>query len=250
MNGSVTFTTSKQIGTIEFHHPKGNSLPKSLLHELAETITEAGNRKDITIIILKSSGNGAFCAGASFDELAEINSPEKGRRFFSGFAKVILAMKNCPTLILTRVHGKAVGGGVGIIAASDYVLANIDSAIKLSELNLGIGPFVIAPIVERKIGVSALSSLSINASVWRDANWAFKKGLYNDVFDSSIQLDEAIITLADQLSTSSPEAMKALKRILWEGMDSLEGLMNERAELSGKLAQSTFTKEFITQFGK
>jgi len=250
MVGSVTLTFSDQIGTIEFSHPKGNSLPKALLIKLADTIHEAGTINDLSVIILKSAGDGAFCAGASFDELADIDSPEKGTEFFSGFAKVILAMKNCPKLILCQVQGKAVGGGVGIIAASDYSLANSSASIKLSELNLGIGPFVIAPVVERKIGTSALSTLSIDASNWRDAKWAFDKRLYNDVFDSKSQLEEATMKLASQLSKSSPEAMKELKSVLWEGLESLDTLLKTRAELSGKLAQSSFTKDFIKQFKK
>lgn len=248
MVGSVSLTISDNIGTIEFHHPKGNSLPKKLLNELAEEITVAGSDKKIAVIVLKSSGNGAFCAGASFDELADIDSTKKGTHFFSGFAKVILAMKNCPKLILCRVQGKAVGGGVGIIAAADYAIASSEASIKLSELNLGIGPFVIAPVVERKIGVSALSSLSINASNWRSANWANEKGLYNDVFESIDLLDKAIKTLATNLSKSSPEAMKALKNVLWEGFEFLENELKKRAQLSGKLAQSEFTKNFIDQF--
>lgn len=248
MVGSVVLSISDNIGTIEFSHPKGNSLPKVLLSELAETITNAGKDERVAIIILKSSGEGAFCAGASFEELAEIDSPKKGTEFFSGFANVILAMKNCPKLILCRVHGKAVGGGVGIIAASDYAIASSSASIKLSELNLGIGPFVIAPVVEGKIGVSALSSLSINASTWRNAKWAFTKGLYNDIFDSSSSLDEAIDTLANQLSKSSPNAMKALKEVLWKRTESLDELLKERAKLSGNLAQSSFTKEFIEHF--
>ncbi|MEQ9310881.1 MAG: enoyl-CoA hydratase/isomerase family protein [Balneolaceae bacterium] len=248
MVGSVSLTISDNIGTIEFQHPKGNSLPKKLLNELAEEINAAGSDKKIAVIVLKSVGNGAFCAGASFDELAEIDSNEKGSQFFSGFAKVILAMKNCPKLILCRVQGKAVGGGVGIIAAADYAIASSEASIKLSELNLGIGPFVIAPVVERKIGISALSSLSINASSWRSANWANEKGLYNDVFESSYLLDEAINTLATNLSKSSPEAMMELKNVLWEGFELMEDKLKKRAQISGALAQSDFTKKFIEQF--
>ncbi len=250
MAGSVKLEITNNIGVIEFFHPKSNSLPKVLLLELTSVITEAGNNPDISVLILKSAGDGAFCAGASFDELADIDSPEKGTQFFSGFAKVILAIKNCPKLILCQVQGKAVGGGVGIIAASDYTLAISSASIKLSELNLGIGPFVIAPVVERKIGTSSLSSLSIDASNWRDAKWAFDKGLYNDVFDSNSQLEEATMKLATQLSKSSPEAMKELKKVLWEGFDSLDTLLKTRADLSGKLAQSSFTKEFIKKFKK
>ncbi|GAB5409730.1 MAG: enoyl-CoA hydratase/isomerase family protein [Balneolaceae bacterium] len=248
MVGSVSLSVSDNIGIIEFHHPKGNSLPSNLLSELAETITKASSNHEIITLVLKSSGTGAFCAGASFDELSEIDSPEKGTSFFSGFANVILAMKNCPKFIICRVQGKAVGGGVGIIAASDYAIARSKASIKLSELNLGIGPFVIAPVVERKIGLSALSSLSINSSNWRDAKWAFEKGLYNDIYESIDLLDQSIENLAKHLSQSSPEAMKTLKSVLWEGSDSLGKVLKERAKLSGKLAQSKFTKEFIEQF--
>lgn len=250
MTGTVNLTLNNGIGTIDFFHPKGNSLPKTLLNELAALITKAGGDPKVSVLVLKSSGEGAFCAGASFDELMKINDLKSGKDFFSGFAKVILAMKNCPKFILCRVQGKAVGGGVGIIAASDYALASNKASIKLSELTLGIGPFVIAPVVERKIGLSALSTLSINASKWQNADWAFEKGLFNDVFESIEDLDNAISELAEMLSQSSPEAMKELKKVLWQNSETLGTLLSERALLSGKLAQSNFTKEFITRFKK
>lgn len=250
MAGSVTLHVHNSIGTIEFYHPKGNSLPKTLLTKLADTISNASQDEEIKVLVLKSSGSGAFCAGASFDELIAIENPEAGKDFFMGFANVILAMKSCTKLIISRVQGKAVGGGVGIIAASDYVCAHLEASIKLSELNLGIGPFVIAPIVERKIGISALSSVSINASSWKDAKWAYQKGLYNDVFDSSEALDEAIDALSTRLANSNPDAMMELKKILWKDIDSLEELLRDRAALSGRLAQSSYTKEFIEKFKK
>lgn len=248
MVGSVKLSISEGIGVAEFFHPKGNSLPKILLEKLASTIEEAGKNDLIKVIILKSSGEGAFCAGASFDELAEIKSFQEGTAFFSGFAKVILAMKNCPKFILSRVQGKAVGGGVGIIAASDYAFATEQASIKLSELNLGIAPFVIAPVVERKIGVSSLSTLSINASEWRSSRWAEQKGLYNQVFENQDELDVELEKLANRLSKTSPEAMKELKTVLWKGIDQLEETLEERAKLSGKLALSSFTKHFIKDF--
>ncbi len=248
MDGSVTLSISDKIGLIEFYHPKSNSLPKSLLHKLAETITKAGNENGITVIVLKSSGDGAFCAGASFDELLAINTLDEGRAFFSGFGKVIMAIKTCPKFIITRVHGKTVGGGVGIVAASDYAIASKEASIKLSELSIGIGPFVIGPVVQRKIGVSAFSSLSINAKEWKSAEWAFEKGLYNELVQSESNLEEAIRELAEQLSMSNPEAMKQMKSLFWEGMDNLEDVLLQKAEISGELSLSDFTKSFIKKF--
>lgn len=248
MDGSVTLNVSNRIGTIEFHHPKSNSLPKALLHSLAETISKAGDDPEITVIILKSSGEGAFCAGASFDELLEIEELSTGKKFFSGFGKVILAMKRCPKIIIARVHGKTVGGGVGIVAASDYALGSENASIKLSELSIGIGPFVIAPVVERKIGVSALSSLSINATEWKSAEWAYQKGLYNDLLPSQKELDNAVQVLAKNLSGYNPKAMEKLKYALWENTDHMEKLLENRAEVTGRLALSDFTKHFIEKF--
>ena len=248
MDGSVTLSISDNIGTIEFYHPKGNSLPKSLLHKLAETVSKAGHDSSITVIVLKSSGNGAFCAGASFDELMAINNLDQAKEFFSGFGKVIMAMKNCPKFIIVRVQGKTVGGGVGIVAASDYAIANEHASIKLSELSIGIGPFVIAPVVQRKIGVSALSSLSINATEWKSAEWALEKGLYNDVVESDNSLDAAVQKLVKQLSSSNPKAMKEIKKMLWEDTNNLEQVLLKRAEISGELSLSDFTRNFLETF--
>ena len=204
MSEYVKITTINGIGTIEFYHPQSNSLPGNILAKLATTITDAGNDKNIKVIILKSAGERAFCAGASFDELIAIVNPEQGKKFFLGFANVINAARKCPKFILGRVQGKAVGGGVGMAAATDYCFATKYSSSKLSELAIGIGPFVVGPAVERKIGTSAFSAMTINATKWFDANWSREKGLYTDVFDSVEELDDEIDKLASTLSKSNP----------------------------------------------
>ncbi|MFM8243616.1 MAG: enoyl-CoA hydratase/isomerase family protein, partial [Crocinitomicaceae bacterium] len=200
------------IGTVTFGHPMSNSLPGKILRKLAETITELGKNDAVKVIILKSEGEKAFCAGASFDELISINDFETGKAFFSGFAHVINACRTCPKFIVGRVQGKAVGGGVGVASAVDYCLATKYAEIKLSELAVGIGPFVVGPAVERKIGLSAMSELAINATEWRSADWAKRKGLYTDVFDNEADLDKEIMRLSQQLAKSNPEAMQLLKK--------------------------------------
>lgn len=247
-NGTVTLSIEDKIGTIEFYHPKGNSLPGELLRKLAQTITEAGENKDVNVVIIKSSGKGAFCAGAFFDELISIEDFETGKNFFMGFALVLNAMRNCPKLIIVRVHGKTVGGGVGIASAGDYTFASKDAAVKLSELALGIGPFVVGPAVERKIGTSSFAALAVNASEWYDAQWAYEKDLFNHVLADDEALDEAVSNLAGQLAKSSPQAMRDLKAVLWKGTEDWDRLLEQRAEVSGRLVLSDYTKNFIKQF--
>ncbi len=248
MSEYVKITTINGIGTIEFYHPQSNSLPGNILAKLATTITDAGNDKKIKVIILKSAGERAFCAGASFDELIAIDNPEQGKKFFLGFANVINAARNCPKFILGRVQGKAVGGGVGMAAATDYCFATKYSSSKLSELAIGIGPFVVGPAVERKIGTSAFSAMTINATKWFDANWSREKGLYTDVFDSVEELDDEIDKLASTLSKSNPEAMEKLKKIMWNGTEDWDRLLDKRAESSGILVISDFTSKAIAKF--
>ena len=202
------------IATITFGHPKSNSLPGKILQKLAETIEKMGLDSSVKVIILKSTGEKAFCAGASFDELISIKDLETGQTFFSGFAKVINACRKCPKLIIGRVQGKAVGGGVGVASAVDYCLATKNADVKLSELAVGIGPFVVGPAVERKIGLSAMSELAINATEWRSADWAKRKGLYIELFDDCHEMDKEIDRLANQLANSNPEAMALLKSIV------------------------------------
>lgn len=247
-NGTVTLNISNGIGTIAFFHPQSNSLPGALLNKLAETITDAGENEDIKVIVIKSTGVKAFCAGASFDELISIKDFETGQRFFSGFAKVINAMRKAPKFIIARVQNKAVGGGVGIAASADYTFAVKDASIKLSELAVGIGPFVVGPAVERKLGTSAFNALAINASEWRTAQWAFEKGLYADIFENETEMDQAIEALANKLSNSNPEAMMMLKKIFWEGTAHWDTLLSERAGMSGKLVLSDFTVNAINSF--
>ncbi|MEZ5018238.1 MAG: enoyl-CoA hydratase/isomerase family protein [Flavipsychrobacter sp.] len=236
------------IATIEFFHPASNSLPGAILNKLAETITEVGNNKDALVIILKSAGERAFCAGASFDELIAIEDAAGGLEFFSGFAKVINAMRKCPKFIIGRIHGKAVGGGVGLASSVDYAIATQHAAVKLSELAVGIGPFVVGPAVERKMGLSAFSMLSIDATEWRSAQWAEQHGLYASVHDDVAGMDEAITTLANKLKASSPEAMAELKQVFWKGTEDWDKLLADRAAISGRLVLSDFTRNAINKF--
>lgn len=247
-NGSVNLSIENNIGTIEFFHPKGNSLPGTILRKLAQTITEAGENDGIKVIVLKSRGDGAFCAGASFDELIAIEDYDTGKKFFMGFALVLNAMRTCPKLIIVRVHGKTVGGGVGIASAGDYTFAHEKASVKLSELALGIGPFVVGPAVERKVGKSAFSAMSVDATNWYDSKFAEEKGMFNKVFDSVSDLNQAVRELATQLAKSSPEAMRDLKAILWKGTEDWDLLLEQRAEISGRLVLSDFTKNFIKKF--
>lgn len=248
MNGSVTLSIENKIGTVEFYHPKGNSLPGAILRKLAQTITDAGANDEVNVIVVKSRGEGAFCAGASFDELIAIEDYNTGKHFFMGFALVLNAMRTCPKLIIVRVHGKAVGGGVGVASAGDYTFAKTSSAAKLSELALGIGPFVVGPAVERKIGTSSFVAMSTDATTWYDAQWANEKGLFNQIFETTEELDDAVNSLATQLAKSSPEAMKELKQVAWQGTDHWNTLLEQRAEISGRLVLSDFTKDFIRKF--
>jgi methylglutaconyl-CoA hydratase len=236
------------IAKIEFGHPMSNSLPGKVLNQLAETILNLGNDNSVKVILLTSGGEKAFCAGASFDELIAIKDLESGKQFFSGFANVINACRKIPKLIIGRVQGKAVGGGVGLASAVDYCVATKHADVKLSELAVGIGPFVVGPAVERKIGLSAMSELAINATEWRSAEWAKKKGLYTDVYDSVGEMDAEIEKLAHKLAKSNPEAMAMLKVIFWQGTEHWDDLLYERAGVSGTLVLSEFTSNAIHSF--
>ena len=248
INGYVNSETHNGVTTIEFFHPQSNSLPHRLLEDLANEIHAVGTDKESRVIVLRSGGEKAFCAGASFDELMHIDSEKKGFAFFSGFANVINAMRKCPKFIIGRIHGKCVGGGVGLAAAVDYAIALEGAEIKLSELAIGIGPFVVGPAVQRKLGLSAFMQLSIDAAMWRNADWARRKGLYAELHASVESMDESISRLADQLSHSSPEATAELKKTFWQGTEDWDDVLCRRAEVSGRLVLSRFTKEAIARF--
>lgn len=236
------------ITIIEFFHPQSNSLPAKILSQLAQAIYGAGNDTMTKVVILQSDGDRTFCAGASFDELQAIKNEEEGLQFFSGFAHVINAIRTCPKFVIGRIHGKCVGGGVGLAAAVDYAIATEEADIKLSELSIGIGPFVVGPAIERKIGMSAFSQLAIDAAMWRSAQWGGRKGLYSEVYPSATEMDESIGKLANSLLHYNPEAMAAMKKIFWKGTENWNDLLIERAAMSGKMALSSFTKTAIENF--
>ena len=247
MKEYVNIKIKNGIGTIEFFHPQSNSLPSKILSQLAEKITEAGANDKVKVIILKSSGDRVFCAGASFDELMLIQNENQGKQFFSGFANVFNASRKCPKFIIGRVQGKAVGGGVGMAAATDYCFATKHASVKLSELSIGIGPFVVGPPIERKVGLSAFSQLTINATKWHRAKWAKEKGLFAEVYENTEEMDAAIQVLAQKLVLSNPESMRGLKQILWEGTENWDSLLIERATVSGKRVLSDFTQRTLAQ---
>jgi methylglutaconyl-CoA hydratase len=250
MSGYVKTQTHKGITSIEFFHPQSNSLPGKILHDLSVSIQHAGQDPDTIVIILRSAGEKAFCAGASFDELAAIKNEKEGLAFFSGFAHVINAMRLCPKFIIGRIHGKCVGGGVGLAASVDYAIANEAAEVRLSELAIGIGPFVVGPVVERKLGISAFSQLSMDAAHWRNADWARRKGLFAELHNTTEEMDATIQRLADTLSHSNPDAMAEMKKIFWKGTEHWDHLLIDRAKISGRLVLSDFTKNAITHFKK
>lgn len=245
MDAFVTSEIAGGVGTVTFFHPQGNSMPGVQLARLAAEIKSLGDNPNVSVIVLKSGGEKAFCAGASFSELLSITNEADGKAFFSGFANVINAMRKAPKLVIARIQGRAVGGGVGLAAAADYTLATEAAAVKLSELTIGIGPFVISPAVERKTGTSAFMQMSVNATEFYSAQWAVEKNLYAAVFETIEALDEAVAVLAGKLSTYNPEAMKLLKQVAWEGTENWDTLLAERAEMSGKLVLSDFTKQAL-----
>jgi methylglutaconyl-CoA hydratase len=247
-SGTVVLQTSSGVGTIVFEHPASNSLPGALLSAIATCIDDAGQDSNCAVIVLKSEGNRAFCAGASFDELVAIGDKEQGLEFFSGFSKVILAIRRCPKFVICSVQGKAVGGGVGIAAAADYAIATKHAAVKLSELAIGIGPFVVGPAVERKVGLSAFQTLAIDATKWFSAKWALEHGLYAELHETVEALDADVERLSNQLAKSSPAAMAQLKKAAWTGTEHWETLLPHRAAISGELVLSDFTKRAIQAF--
>jgi methylglutaconyl-CoA hydratase len=248
--GSLYTFIENKIATIEFSHPASNSFPSELLQRLTDELNKISKNNEVSVIILKSEGEKTFCAGASFDELLQIDGLAKGEKFFSGFANVINAMRKCSQLIIGRIQGKAVGGGVGLAATCDYAFATEAASIKLSEFTIGIGPFVIAPAVERKMGTAALAELTLAGHEWQNAYWAKKHGLYAKVYENSAEMDKEIDFLAHKLASYNPEALSEMKTILWENYTNWDSLLNERAAISGKLVLSEFTKNALAQFKK
>ena len=248
MEAYVNQNIQNGISTIEFFHPAHNSLPGTILAELVKNIHDAGSNNKVKVIILKSGGTRTFCAGASFEELININDAETGKVFFSGFANVINSMRKCPKFIIGRIQGKTVGGGVGIASATDYCMATKFGSIKLSELNLGIGPFVVGPAVERKLGLSGMSQIAIDANSFYSADWSKQKGLFTQVYESTEEMDKAIQSFAEKLCSYNPDAMKEMKKVFWRGTEDWDDLLAERAAISGRLVLSNFTKETLKKF--
>ncbi len=248
-NGLIETQIENKIATITFSHPASNSFPSDLLRKLTEELNALSHNKEVNVIILQSEGK-TFCAGASFDELLLISDLETGKKFFSGFANVINAMRKCSKIIIGKIQGKAVGGGVGLASACDFAFAYQDASIKLSEIAIGLGPFVIEPAVSRKIGKTAMTELTLQPNHWQTADWALAKGLYADIFDSYGELNENTLAFAKKLASYSPDALAEMKKVFWEGTENWDQLLYDRAAISGKLVLSDFTKNALSEFKK
>lgn len=249
-NGSLYTRINARVAEVEFGHPASNSFVADLLQRLTKTIHELSDNEGVSVILLKSEGEKAFCAGASFDELLEVSTIEEGKEFFSGFAHVINAMRTCKKIIVGRVHGKTVGGGVGLAAACDYVYSNVEASIKLSELSIGIAPLVIAPAIERRIGNAALAELSLAPTEWKSAYWALEKGLFSKVYDTAQEMDKELDFFIHKLASYNPDALVEWKKVLWSGTEHWDTLLTERAAITGKLALSEFTRNALSKFKK
>lgn len=248
-HGFIQTHIENNIAFLTFSHPAGNSFPSDLLEKLTQELHSLSNNNRVNVIVLQSEGK-TFCAGASFDELLSITNLEEGKKFFSGFANVINAMRTCSKIIIGKIQGKAVGGGVGLAAACDFAYAYQDASVKLSEIAIGIGPFVIEPAVSRKIGKTAMSFLALQPNSWQNADWAVANGLYADVFDSYGELNDVTLALAQKLAGYHPEALAEMKKVFWEGTAHWDTLLYERAAISGKLVLSDFTKKALQEFKK
>ncbi|MDG1518233.1 MAG: enoyl-CoA hydratase/isomerase family protein [Flavobacteriales bacterium] len=246
--GYVKVEVKNGVGEIEFFHPKSNSLPAALLQEITEGLNKLSENNEVLVIHLKSRGEKAFCAGASFDELLKVSNEEEGKEFFSGFARVILAIKNAPKFVVAQIQSKVVGGGVGIVAACDFVVATDQASLKLSELSIGIGPFVVGPAVERKIGLAHFTNMSLNPTAWKTANWGKEIGLYSEVVSSTVELEIRLKEMITLYKTYSPEAMLEIKKMLWEKCFDMGEVMSRRAEKSGSLVLSDFTRNKLEEF--
>lgn len=249
-NGTITTHIENHIATVTFEHPASNSFPSNQLKYMTETLEAISENQEVSVVVLQSAGTGAFCAGASFDELLEVNNLETGKEFFSGFANVINAMRKCKKIIVGRIHGKAVGGGVGLASACDYTFATEAASIKLSEIAIGIGPFVIEPAVSRKIGKTAMAEMTLQPTEWKTAKWGFEKGLFSELFTTTEEMDTALQKYVTKLSSYNPDALYEMKKVLWEGTENWDTLLYERASISGKLVLSDFTKEALNAFKK
>ncbi len=243
-SGFVRTDNAGGVATITFGHPKSNSLPGQLLADIAAAVATSGADPDARVILLRSEGDGPFCAGASFAELQAISDAEGGKRFFMGFVNLILAMIRAPKFVVARVHGKAVGGGVGIVSASDYAIAVAGASLKLSELAVGLGPFIVGLPIQKKIGMGAFSAMSVDAD-WRDAEWGLQRGLYAELHDDIALLDDAVHKRVKMLAASNPEAMAQLKQVFWEGTEDWAEQLEARARMSGTLVLSEFTSKAV-----
>lgn len=243
----VKSSTSNKVGTIEFFHPSHNALPADLIQDIVCQIHEMGMNKSVNVIILRSGGDRTFCAGANFDELMAIENEREGFNFFMGFANIINAIRTCPKLVIGRIQGKAVGGAVGIASAVDYCFATKFAAIRLSEINIGIGPFVIGPAVERAVGCSTFRHMTLNPDTFFSPEWAMEKGVFDEVYDSIEEMDKAISSFALNLATKSPESLQEVKTMFWQNTGHWEDLMRERASVSGRLVLSEYTKQKLSK---
>jgi methylglutaconyl-CoA hydratase len=240
--GFINYNIKDSVLHLEFGHPLGNSLPSNLLSGLKNSITTASTDDSIKVILLKSSGN-SFCGGASFNELVKIDNLEDATEFFMGFANLMLAIKECPKPVVAKVHGKSVGGGLGIIAASDWAIGTEKSSIRLSEISIGIGPFTIGPVLVRKIGVGNFQRLSLSAD-WIDSNWGLNSGLFQEICNSDA-LETVTESRIEHFKKLDPISFAENKKLMWSFSDITEDSLRVKASNVSKLLLNQNTQSIL-----
>lgn len=190
-----------------------NAFNDELIHEAIDLFSNI-DPGAARVLVLRGSGKN-FCAGADLNWMSRMVSytRDENIRDSSLLAKMFALMNDCPVPVVGRIHGAAIGGGVGLVAVCDVAIASSDTKFGLSEVKLGILPAVISPYVIAKIGETHARALFLTGERF-EAERAMRIGLVHRVVDSVAELDAAVYETVTQLKTSGPEAVRECKKLI------------------------------------
>ena len=202
------------IATVTLNRPQvHNAFDETLIADVTACFARLSEDAEVRAIVLRGAGE-SFCAGADLHWMGRMAgySQEENRADADALQRMFDVIATCPKPTIARVQGGAIGGGVGLVAVCDVVIAAPEAKFALSEVRLGLVPAVIAPYVLQKIGMGAARALFVTGERF-NAEEALRIGLVQQVV-AAIELDAAIQKKLEWILHAGPNAIAAAKRLL------------------------------------
>lgn len=246
---TITHTKENLVAKVTLNRPEiHNAFNEIMIQELIDVFKNISEDKDVRVVVLAGNGK-SFCAGADLNWMKKVVdfSYEENLKESLELAELFYLIYSLPKPTIARVNGAAIGGGAGLVAVCDLVIASEKAKFSLSEVKLGLVPACISPYEVRRIGEKNCRELFLTGERI-NAQKALEFGLANQVVPHD-ELDKAVDELVKQLSNSGPNALAMCKTLLQNvPLMSFEEVKKYTAEMIASLRMSDEGQEGMNAF--